>query len=119
MPAGLSFVRGDVVIDLVAAAATVNSGPIAAPADMGPMIVGAHVTAVAGTTPTLDVTLEQSANGTSGWAAVPGAALTQLTAAGNRIGFAAPTQPYVRVVATIGGTTPAITGRVAVAVFSD
>ena len=119
MPAGLQMARGDVVLTLTAAAATVDSGPVSAPADGGPIIVAAHVTAATGTTPTLDVTLEQSANGTSGWATVTGSALTQITAAGNRIGFAAPTQPYVRVKATIGGTTPAFTGSVAVVVFAD
>lgn len=119
MPAGLSFVRGDVMLNLAAAAASVNSGPIAAPGEIGPLMVCAHVTAVGGTTPTLDVTVEQSANGSTGWATVPGSALAQITAAGNRIGFVAPTQPYVRVVATIGGTTPTITGTVAVAVFTD
>lgn len=111
--------RGDVALTLTAAAATVDSGPIAAPSETGPIIVAAHVSAASGTTPTLDVTLEQSANGTSGWATVAGSALTQLTAAGNRIGFAAPTQPYVRVKATIGGTTPSFTGTVAIAMFTD
>lgn len=119
MPAGLQMARGDVVLTLAATAATVDSGPISAPADGGPIIVAAHVTAVSGTTPTLDVTLEQSANGSTGWATVAGSALTQMTAAGNRIGFAVPSQPYVRVKATIGGTTPTITGAIAVVVFTD
>lgn len=119
MPAGLQFLRGDVVLDLAAASVTVNSGALTAPQEGGPVVVMAHVTAATGTTPTLDITLEQSANGSSGWATVAGSALSQFTAAGNRIGFAAPTQPYVRVVATIGGTTPAITGRIAFAVFQD
>jgi hypothetical protein len=119
MPAGFSFVRGDVVLDLSAAAVTTNSGAISAPQEGGPVMVAAHITAATGTTPTLDITLEQSANGTSGWATVTGSALTQVTAAGNRVGFAIPTQPYVRVAATIGGTTPAFTGRVAVMVFTD
>jgi|ERR1041384_1089609 hypothetical protein len=119
MPAGLSFVRGDVVLELNAAASTVNSGAVAAPAEGGPMIVGAHITTAGGTTPTLDVTVEQSANGSTGWATVTGSALAQITAAGNRVGFVAPTQPYVRIVATIGGTTPTFTGRIAVAMFTD
>jgi hypothetical protein len=119
MPSGFQFARGDVVLDLAAAATSVNSGAISAPQEIGPLMFAAHVTAATGTTPTLDVSLEQSANGQSGWAAVPGSALTQITAVGHRVGFAAPTQPYVRVVATIGGTTPAITGRIAVIVFAD
>lgn len=119
MPAGLQLARGDVVLNLTAATTSVSSGSIAAPSEGGPVIVAAHVTAAGGTTPTLDVSLEQSANGSSGWAAVTGSALTQLTAAGNRIGFAAPTQPYVRVVAAIGGTTPTITGTVAIVIFAD
>lgn len=119
MAAGFQFARGDVVMDLVAASASANSGAISSPQEGGPVLFAAHVTAATGTTPTLDVSLEQSANGSSGWAAVPGSALTQITAAGHRVGFAAPTQSYVRVVATIGGTTPAITGRIAVIVFAD
>lgn len=119
MPAGFSLARGDVVLDLAAQATTVNSGSVSAPQEGGPMLVCAHVTAATGTTPTLDITVEQSANGTSGWAAITGAALAQVTAAGNRVGFVYPTQPYVRVVATIGGTTPAITGKVAVIAFAD
>ena len=119
MPAGFTFARGDVVMALDAAAASTNSGSITAPQEGGPVMLGVHVTAATGTTPTLDVSLEQSANGSSGWAAVPGSAVAQLTAAGHRVGFAVPTQPYVRVVATIGGTTPAVTARVAVIVFAD
>lgn len=119
MPAGFSFARGDVVLDLTAQAANVNSGPVSAPQEGGPMLVCAHITAATGTTPTLDITVEQSANGTSGWAAITGGSLSQITAAGNRVGFVCPTQPYVRVVATIGGTTPAITGKVAVVAFAD
>lgn len=119
MAAGFQFARGDMVLGLDATTATVNSGAISAPQEGGPVLFAAHITAITGTTPTLDVTLEQSANGQSGWATVVGSALTQITAAGHRVGFACPTQPYVRVVATIGGTTPAVTGRVAVIVFAD
>lgn len=119
MPAGLQMARGDVVFNFVAQAATATSAPFAAPSEIGPLLVTAHLSAVTGTTPTLDITVEQSANGTSGWAAITGAALTQVTAAGNRVGFANPTLPYVRLVATIGGTTPAFTGTVAVFVFTD
>lgn len=119
MAAGFQFARGDVVLDLAAATATVNSGAVSAPQEGGPLLFAAHVTAITGTTPTLDVTVEQSANGSSGWAAIAGSALTQITAVGHRVGFVSPTQPYVRVVATIGGTTPSVTGRIAVVVFAD
>lgn len=119
MPAGFNLARGDVVLDLNAATATANSGAISAPQEGGPVLYAAHITAMAGTTPTVDVTLEQSANGTSGWATVTASAMSQITAVGHRVGFAIPTQPYVRVVATIGGTTPQITGRIAVIVFAD
>jgi hypothetical protein len=64
--------------------------------------------ASAGTAPTLDVTLETSANGTTGWTPV-GAAFTQVTdAAGagpqEQLVAVSSSLGYIRAVATIGGT---------------
>ena len=76
-------------------------------------------TAGTGTTPTLDVKLQDSANGTTGWADITGAAFTQVTDAADAneaIGVAIDgAERYVRAVVTISGTTPSFTcGVVAV-----
>lgn len=63
-----------------------------------------------GTTPTLDVKLQDSADGSTGWADVTGAAFTQVTnatASAQVLKFnASAVRRYIRAVATIGGTTP-------------
>jgi len=62
---------------------------------------------VSGTTPTLDVTIEESDDNSS-FSAIPGApAFTQATATGvdERI-MVRTTKRYVRAVKTVGGTTP-------------
>jgi hypothetical protein len=120
MPAGLDNALGDLALSLTAAGAgTTNSGSIAPGGRSGAVFVGVHCTAITGTTPTLDVSLEESTTGESAWTAVAGSAVTQVTAAGHRVAFAVPTKNFVRVVATVGGTTPAVTARVAVLVFAD
>jgi hypothetical protein len=98
--------------------ATTSSAAIAAPGGAADVLVMVHVTAVAGTGPTMTVTVEQSADGVTGWAAVAGGGTAALSAAGNAVANAAVTQQFIRVVATIGGTTPSFTGRVAVVVFA-
>ena len=66
-----------------------------------------------GTTPTLDVKLQDSADGSTDWQDVSGAAFTQVTdaaAAAEVIKFnASDVRRYVRAVATIGGSTPSFT----------
>jgi hypothetical protein len=63
-----------------------------------------------GTNPTLDVKLEDSADGATGWADIAGTAFTQVTdaaASAEIIKFnASDVRQYIRAVATIGGTTP-------------
>lgn len=93
-------------------AGTYTSGPVAAPGSAADVLLTVHATAVSGT-PTLDVSLEESADGSS-WTAVPGSAITQLTAAGNRTAAAAVTKSLVRVTSTVAGTTPSVTYRAAV-----
>lgn len=120
MPGGLDSVQGDLALTLTAAGAgTTNSGPIAPGGRAGAVFIGAHVTAMTGTTPTLDLSLEESATGESAWTALAGSSMTQFTAAGHRIACAVPTKSFVRVVATVGGTTPAVTAKVAVLMFAD
>ena len=63
-----------------------------------------------GTTPTLDVKLQDSEDGSTGWADVIGAAFAQVTNAAASIQVvkfnASAAKRYIRAVATVGGTTP-------------
>ena len=76
-----------------------------------------HVTAVSGTTPTCDVTIEHSVNGSTSWATL--ATFTQVTTAvaSQRVTVAAGTtvRRYLRAVVTIAGTNPSYTLAVAFA----
>lgn len=101
-------VQGDVAFASAARTATASSGPIAAPGYATLCVLLVHCTAASGTTPTLDVALDGSADNSS-YSAITGGAATQLTAAGNRTACALATTNYVRVTATIGGTTPSFT----------
>jgi hypothetical protein len=66
-----------------------------------------------GTTPTLDVRLQDSSDGSTDWADVTGAAFAQVTnaaASTQIVKFnASAVQRYIRAVATIAGTTPLFT----------
>lgn len=73
-----------------------------------------EVGAVSGTSPTLDVKIQESADGSTNWADVSGAAFTQVTAANNsqilRVeGLGTSRKRYLRAVATIAGTSPSFT----------
>ena len=63
-----------------------------------------------GTTPTLDVKVQDSDDGSTGWADVSGATFTQITDAADSTEFITidtdATKAYIRIVGTIGGTTP-------------
>ncbi|HND52536.1 MAG TPA: hypothetical protein PLV92_09075 [Pirellulaceae bacterium] len=75
----------------------------------GPMLVVQHVGTVTGTTPTLDGKLQDSADGSTGWADITGATFTQVTASDNLQAIkleASEVKRYVRYVGTIAGTTP-------------
>lgn len=72
-----------------------------------------EVGAVSGTSPTLDVKIQESADASS-WTDVPGATFTQVTAANNsqilRVdGLGTSRKRYLRAVATIAGTSPSFT----------
>lgn len=99
-------------------AGTYTSGPLAAAGVAADVLLAVHCTAASGTGPTLDVSLEESADGTT-WTAVPGSGITQLTAAGNRVAAAAITKNYVRVTSAVAGTTPSFTYRVALWIRSE
>jgi hypothetical protein len=66
-----------------------------------------QVGAVSGTTPTLAGKIQESADGSTGWADISGATFTTVTATDNvqAITFDR-TQRYVRYIGTIAGTTP-------------
>lgn len=109
---------GDVALASAARTATASSGPVAAAGQATVALLLVHCSAASGTTPTLDVALEQSADGSS-WSAVTGGAATQLTAAGNRIATGLITANYVRATATIGGTTPSFTFSASIAFLAS
>jgi len=115
---GLRNVMGDLALVGTAAAAGASSGPVANAGLAADVVLLVHCTAATGTTPTLNVSLEESSDG-SAWTAVPGSATPQLTAAGNAMSNARLTKSFVRVTSTIGGTTPAVTYRAAVLVVPE
>lgn len=115
---GLRPVSGDVVLPSAArAAGTYTSGPAANAGVAADVILMVHVSAVSGT-PTLNCSLEQSADGET-WAAVTGSATAQLTAAGNAMANCRVTKNFVRVTSTVAGTTPSVTYRAAVLVVPE
>jgi len=64
---------------------------------------------VSGTTPTLDGKIQDSADGSTGWADVTGATWTQVTASDADQAIVVnvdSTKQYIRYVGTIAGTTP-------------
>jgi hypothetical protein len=115
---GLRPALGDVALPSAArAAGTFTSGPVAAGGAAADVVLMVHVSAVSGT-PTLNCSLEESADGSS-WSAVPGSATAQLTAAGNAMANARVTQSLVRVTSVVAGTTPSVTYRASVVVFPE
>ncbi|MDF5755816.1 hypothetical protein [Spongiactinospora sp. TRM90649] len=115
---GLRPVFGDTVLSSAArGAGTHVSGPAAAAGMAADVLLMVHVTAVSGT-PTLNCSLEQSADGSS-WSAVPGSSTTQLTAAGNAVAAAGVTANFVRITATVAGTTPSVTFKAALLVVPE
>lgn len=70
-----------------------------------------------GTTPTLDVTIQDSVDGSTGWTNITGAAFTQVTTADSaqKIGVNLDAcRGFIRASWTIGGTTPSFNFAVAV-----
>lgn len=116
---GLRQMFGDQAIPSAArGAGTVVSGPIAAAGQAADVVVFVHASASSGT-PTLNVSLEESATGESAWTAIPGSGIAQLSGAGNASANAVASKPFVRVTATVAGTTPNITYRAAVGIFTE
>ena len=61
---------------------------------------------VTGTSPTLDLKIQESADGVSSFTDVQSGAISQFTTAGEKRVRVRTTKPYVSVVGTVGGTTP-------------
>lgn len=97
---------------------TFVSGPVANPGYAMWVDASVHVSAVTGTSPTLDVKLESSPDNTT-WTAIPGATATQLTAAGNARVSAFVNSEYVRVSSTVGGSSTTVTYAVAAVVIPE
>lgn len=119
MPAGLNYVRADVTQTLTAQGTGTVTGSISAQPNEASFVRATLVVSAVTGTPSAALTIEQSANGTSGWATIPGGTTTAVTAAGSAIAAAIPTQPYIRTSVAVSGTTPSVTGVVVAEVFTD
>lgn len=97
---------------------TTQSSAIAAPGAAIHVVGYFHATAVTGTSPTLVVSFEQS-NDQSTWTAITGSSSATLTAAGNVTCNCIATDDFVRMVLTLGGTSPSFTGTGSVLVASE
>lgn len=99
---------------VVASAARTVSGASALLPGYGPastLRAQLNVTAAAGTTPTLNVVLEDSVDGGSTWNTI--GTFAQRTAAGREVvNVTAPFADMLRVSWTVGGTTPSFTFQV-------
>ncbi len=73
------------------------------------MLAYLNVGAVSGTTPTLDLKLQESDDGSTGWTDISGAVFTQATSATSETIKAKVFKRYIRAVATIAGTAPSFT----------
>lgn len=93
-----------------AARTTSGSANVNLPNDGQALIAQLEVTAHAGTTPTLDVKFQDSVDGTN-YIDIPSAAFTQVTTTDGRtrLAITAPFTGLLKVVWTIGGTTPSYT----------
>lgn len=97
----------DVSLAASAARTATGSGTAVALGDLGTMRLVFDVTAAAGGTPTLDVTVETSYDGSTGWRSL--GTFAQKTAAGTERKSFAGCDRFVRATWTIGGTTPSFT----------
>lgn len=97
-----------------------NGSAVDVTAYEGSLLATVHSAAGTGTNPTLDVKLQDSADGSTDWQDVTGAVFAQIddTAGGSIQGIQVDKgkcRQYVRAVATIAGTTPSFLCAVAIA----
>jgi hypothetical protein len=111
MPYSTSHLRSTRSLDatLVASAArtTTGSGSAFEMEDNGTLRLLLNVSAASGTTPTLDVTIETSLDGSTGWTSV--GTFTQNTAVSSQRKVFTGLDRYARATWVIGGTTPSFT----------
>jgi len=91
------------LIDAAAVAATTTYANLDMGACFGAMTMTVTASAVTGTSPTADVIVEHSHDGST-WATL--GSMTQLTAAGTETKTFGPCRRYIRGKSTIGGTSP-------------
>ncbi len=92
--------------------ATTNGSAVDVRSQKGIAAIILDSAAGTGTTPTMDVKIQDSANGSTGWADISGATFAQVTttASQQKIGVDLDaSRGYIRAVATIAGTTPSFT----------
>ena len=90
--------------------ATANGAGVMLSGDTEYVSVLVAATAVSGMTPTLDLKLQWSDDGGTTWAdAQPADTFTQITAVGNVVKVFQAKGTWMRLVYTIGGTTPSFT----------
>lgn len=97
---------------IAARTATVTGAAVDVRLFTGNMLVIQDTGTVTGTAPTLDGKVQNSADGSSGWADITGATFTQVTASTNTQTIAISADAclgFIRYVGTIGGTTPSFT----------
>lgn len=109
--------RNFTTVASAARTATGTSGALDAPEGFD-LCLSVAVTAVSGTTPTLDLTVEWSSDGGTTWyVADTSDAFTQFTAAANRVKRFTVKGSEYRLRWTIGGTTPSFTFSVTETAF--
>tara|TARA_R110002110_G_scaffold199101_1_gene409859 strand:- start:1 stop:384 length:384 start_codon:yes stop_codon:yes gene_type:complete len=98
------------VLPAVRRTATANGSAVDIQQYVGKLKFVLATSAGGGTSPTLDVKLQDSADGSTGWADISGAAFTQVTDAADATAdlgiWANAVKRYVRAVVTISGTSP-------------
>ena len=99
---------------------TVTGAAVAVAGFTGNLLVIQNVGVVSGTAPTLDGKIQDSVDGSAGWADVSGATFTQVTASNNIQAIAVnsdATRGFIRYVGTIAGTAPSfISGSTALGI---
>lgn len=116
----LTYLTGDNVLTGALPSGANTSAPILLANGNGTFVFGAHATAQSGTSPTLDVKIQESDDAVT-FTDLSTIALTQITGAQvpiARFGFGHSAKKYIRVVGTVGGSaTPTITATVSVLGF--
>lgn len=102
---------------IAARTSTVTGSAVDVSKNAGSLVILQEVGTVSGTTPTLDGKIQDSDDGSTGWADVTGATFTQVTASDSYqklVLDARQVKKFVRYVGTIAGTTPSFTMGVCV-----